>query len=544
MKMLSVKKIALILFLSVSVLGVQLGCIDRPYFGHFSSYQIVSAFIARNMLKERFTELLLPKTDLMIGKKQSLPLNQYPLHSLMAASGVRYLGGSLEFWGRFQAVIFNVGSIILTGLIAGLLFGSGAGWIAAVLMSLSPYALIYGQAFMSESSVLFFLLLSLYLLLSALYRNLDVHPLRLLLASASFSVALVGRIHFLTFLPVFWLIAYFSSQSFRHRLSFILFFSVFALIPSLAWYTHTYFVSIHSDNIHSNLFLQLSGRSLADAHYLSDLNYYRHVFDIFVEKMLTPLAFPFFPIGLFLLKREKGGEKSTFILMAGFLLGISMVILFPQKIMDHEFYLYGVFPFCIIIAAFGLSKIVEKVPELKQWPVVFFFLLLYLAVSARYFVHPIYKFPEEKKELIPMARAIQEKTHPEDWLVIASRGFSELRYYVERPSWDMSFPAIGTELPYYFKKSRFSKVNYQELARLEEAMRDPITWLEYLKNEGASYLVIPNERELDDVPGFRTYLNKYYTKLPLTDHSLFFKLTQPNQTSAQELQDVTTPGGG
>ena len=523
MKTLSLKKIALILFLSASVLGIQLGRIERPYFGHFASYQIVSAFIARNMLKEHFTQLLLPKTDFMIGKKQSLPLNQYPIHSLLAALGAHYFGGSLEFWGRFQAILFNIASIILTGLIAGLLFTSGVGWIAAVLMSLSPYSLIYGQMFMSESSGLFFLLLSLYILLRALYKNRDFNFLKLFIAGICFSLVLVGRIHFLMLLPVFWVIFYFSSQPFRQRFSSTFLFSFFALILPFAWFVYTYFVSIHADNVHSNLFLQLSGRRLADLYYLRDLNYYHHVFDIFVEKMLTPLVFPFLPIGLFLLG-TKG--KTTYILMSGLLSGTSIVVLIPQKVMAHEFYLYGTLPFYIMIAANGVFKLFEAFPVFKRPSVIAFFLMLYLIVSARYFVHPIYKFPEEKNELIPMAQAIREKTQPGDWLVIASRGFSELRYYVDRPSWDISFPAIGTKLAYYFKDPRFSNVDHEKLNQLEQAMYDPISWLEYLKMEGAAYLVVPNERELDGVPEFRIYLDQHYPKLPLTQHSLLFKLTE------------------
>ncbi len=519
------RRIALIVFLATVVFGIQMVKIQRPFFGHFASYQAVSAFVSRNMIKERFSEPLLPKTDFMIGKKRSLPLNQYPFQSVIAALGSFYAGGSLEFWGRFQAIVFNAGSVILTGMIAYLLLGSSVGWIAAVMMCFSPFALIYGQMFMSEAGSLFFLLLSLFWVLSQYLRHEKTKRGILFLAAVSFSVALVGRIHYLVFLPVIWIVIQTSRQSNRTKLMTIALFTFIAVLLPFLWFFYTYVISLRADNVHSNLFLQLGGRRFADSRYLLDPNYYRHVFDIFSEKMFTPLIFPFFCLGAIFLGTQISERRNFAILGANVILGVLIIIFFPQKVLDHEFYLYGMMPFCLIIAAYGVSRVMEMFSVLQQSKVVTFLLLLYLVVSARYFLHPIYKYPDEKRNLLPVANLLRAKTMPTDWLVIASYGYSELVYYADRPSWSIDFSSLGHKLPYYFKNPKFSNLNFRKMSYLEEAMKDPISWLEYLKSEGASYLVVPNEKDLDLVPDFRFYIERNYIPIPLAPHSLLFRLS-------------------
>ena len=50
------------------ILSVQLPGINRPLGGHFASYQSsVMASISRNMLRENFQDILVPKIDFLIG---------------------------------------------------------------------------------------------------------------------------------------------------------------------------------------------------------------------------------------------------------------------------------------------------------------------------------------------------------------------------------------------------------------------------------------------------------------------------------------------
>ncbi len=138
------------IFLVIVVLSIQMAAIERPYLGHFSSYQLVMASMARNMVREDFTDLLLPKVDMLLNGKKALHLNQYPFPSVLAALGVRNFGGSFEFWGRVQAIFLNLLSALFLALIALRLFDKRTGLTAFFIYLLSPFTLIYGQCFMSE----------------------------------------------------------------------------------------------------------------------------------------------------------------------------------------------------------------------------------------------------------------------------------------------------------------------------------------------------------------------------------------------------------
>jgi hypothetical protein len=525
------KKIVLIIFVAGTVLAIQCVRIHRPYFGHFSSYQIVSASMARNMLKENFSELLLPKTDFMIGKKKSMPLNQYPFHSLFAAAGARVFGGSIEFWGRFQAIVFSLLSVLLIGLIAASVFSPLAGWVSACLAAFSPFTLIYGQAFMSESSSLFFMLLSVYLLLAGSRRGEGAGLWRSAIAGFFFSLAVTGRIHFLLILPVLAGRILFAGDAKKTRIVPAGVFLLCAMALPLAWYVFTYFVSIRSDNIHTNLFLQLSGRKLGDQNYLMNPDYYRHVFDILTEKFVTPLAFPFIVLGCLLSGGAAGKDpgRDRVALVWGIILGALMIFLFPQKVMVHEFYLYVLFPFAVIFCGLGISRMMEAFPVLRKGTVILLLMILYLACSSRYFLHPIFKYPSEDKKILPMAEAIRENSRPDDWFIVLGRGFSESVYYADRPSWDMNLDLVGKPLAYFFKDPRFSGADFKKLDALENAMKDPVTWLNYLKDQGARYLIAPRAGDLSGCAVLESYIREHFKKIPTSQDLFFYDLSKAPQ---------------
>lgn len=499
------EKLALALFLVSVPLVIQSVAIQRPFSGHYASYQAtVMASIARNMVRENFSELLLPKTDSLIGGKRSLHLNQYPFPALVAALGVKFLGGSFEFWGRFQAIFFNFLSGICLGLIAWRLFGSSVGWASVAIYALSPYTLIYGQSFMSEAMALFFLLFSFYEFCKFLdtgRKGQDM--LHLVLSALSFSVSVTGRIHLLLFCPVYWLALIYAGRE-RRWLSFILF-SVVAFAMPAAWYAHTYFSSLNSEHVHTSIFIQLSTPQLRKESLLLKPDYYRNVFDTLSQTMLTPLLFPFVFVGLYLMnKRNKG-----FWLTAGAIaFGSLVVILAPEKLMRHDFYLYGVFPFLAVVTGCGLVFTSEASPTLRSRPIVITGLILYVLVSARFFVHPIFKQTGEASHILKVAREVQVKTQPEDRVVVAGQSPAVMLYYVNRPAWPLQFDLLGKPVAPYLKNPRLGQKRLDEMKQLEEAMKDPVSWLQWLRAEGASYLVAQIKGELESVPDLLAYLKK------------------------------------
>ena len=514
------KRILYVICLSALVLGIQLRAINRPFLGHYASYQAtVMASISRNMLRENFSELLLPKTDSIIGGKRSLHLNQYPFPSLVAALGLKLFGGSFEFWGRFQAIVCNAVSIILLGLIAQKLFHERTAWIAATVYALSPFTLIYGQTFMSESMSLTFLLLSLFLLLK-LKPEKSSFPV-ILFSALSFSISVTGRIHLILFYPLFAFLAVLPKS--KNRILNGAIFSFIALAMPAAWYMHTYFAALNVPNIHTNIFLQASAQNPETAKIILTADYWRKVLDIISQMLLTPLLFPFFLIAPFLTNKKGRG---FWIAMSGAIFGLLVLFLIPEKIMKHDFYLYGTFPFIVLVVAFGIEMITEKFPILKTNRAILFFILIYLGISSRVFLHPIFSSPPDKQNVVRVGKIIQAKTQPVNSLIVFGDDPATMLYYSDRAGWPLQPNLVGKPLLPYQKNPHLESQHLTETAQLEAAMKDPVTWFKYLETQGASYLVASVKSELDSTPSLLVYLKKNHEMLSRQDDDFYlFKIS-------------------
>ncbi|HTL46682.1 MAG TPA: glycosyltransferase family 39 protein [Verrucomicrobiae bacterium] len=497
------KKLTILVVLA-GVLLPQTLAIRRPLAGHFGSYQQVMAGMARGFERGHFKNLLLPETDIIVGGERSLHLNQYPFPSLFAAFGDRFLGLGLEFWGRLQAILFNLASIVLIGLIAGALFDRAAGWMTAAIYAFSPYALINGQLFFSEPMAMACLLLAVYLLV----RSEEIGMAEIVGSALALGLAITGRIHLVLFYP---LLAWQSLRRSRQPVSGFLVYSVFAAALPLAWYGFTYFASLNSEHILTNIFFQAAARKVGDQNYLRSLEYYRHIFDILAQTMLTPLVFPFLFAGLAALYLKK--HKAAPFLLGGLAAGGAIAVLSPQKVMAHDFYLYGLFPFVCLCAGWGLRTTAGAFPAAAASRAAFAGLALYFLVSARYFAHPIFTVPPETADDLAAARAVRSLTQPDDKIIVGGDSPATLLYYADRPAWTMQFTEFGKGLPYYLNNPKFSKRSAQIIQEEEEAMKDPVTWLEYLKGQGAHYFAVPRRAELDKETPLAGYLKGHYAEL-------------------------------
>ncbi|GEM_PF-1007956 len=522
------KQILLGLLLGLAILAVHLPKIQRPFLGHYSSYELVMASMARNMAKENFSDFLHPKTDLLVNGKRSLHLNQYPFSSLIAAMGVRSAGGSFEFWGRFQSMVFNLLSVLLVGLIASRLFNSRIGWLSALIYAFSPYALIYGQKFISEPMALCALLFSLFLLLSS--ENGRFPWMSTLLSGLFFSLAVTNRVHFILFFPVWFLYLLVTRRIWSVRMLHASIFSFFALAMPVAWYGYTLLLAsdpLYKDHILINIYLSVGPgmyHKLGDPLYLFNPNYYKDVFNTVSQTMLTPLLFPFPFLGIILARKR---EKGFWFTVGGVLLGALLIFVSPRKVAVQDFYLYGLFPFLCFLAAAGIDPLLEKFSALRRPASVYFFLAFYLGISARYFAHPIFKYPEDENQIKAVRERIESETRPEDVLIISGNQPAIMAYYADRPVVTLQLSHIGKSLPPYMKNSNLTPAAQAEVNRLEESMKDPVTWLEYLRSRGASYFLALEKEDLESVPALLTHLEKRYKNLSSkNDDFLFIRIAK------------------
>ena len=514
------------LILLAGVLAVQLSHIQRPYFGHFASYQnVVMASVSRNMIRENFTDLLNPKTEVLVAHKKSLHLNQYPTPSLIAALGSRYVGGSLEFWGRFQAVLFNLCSILLIGLIATRLKSPDFGWITATIFAFSPFTLIYGQMFMCEPIALCSMLLSLFLLLP---KDSSAEPsmVRITLAGLAFAITLLSRIHYLIFIPCcyFMIVKRFTfSDLFK---TFWFTFVSFAM--ATPWYAYTYYMTHHCDYVMTSMFLQGEEWKFFDRHFLRQPEYWKRIFDAISQTMLTPLLFSMFLLGFFSASRRSFAYRLA---LMGILLGFSLVLIWPSKLVEHDFYLYGAFPFVCLMTAFAIEAMGNYFPVLKKKSAIVIVVLLYLFVSARYFSHPIFKYPEQNLNFLKIATSLDRQIGPNDRIAVLGANAPDLFYYLNRPGGALEFTGFGKGLPKYMYHKTRSAAVLRELKEFADA-KDPIALLECCVRHGTVYLITTSREELDKYPEVLSYLKRNYqeiTSQAITPYCYAFRFSVPQK---------------
>lgn len=494
------RKWILAILCSLAVIYLQTFRIERPYLGHFASYQgTVMAEISRNMIREDFPGIFLPKTDVLIVEPwRTLHLNQYPFPSVLAAAGVKFFGGSLEFWGRFQAILFNFFSVVLLALIAATLWGSMAGWTAGILFLLAPFSLIYGQMFFSEPQALFFLLLAFWLLLRS---KAHVTPRwKIVLSAFCFSVAVTSRVHYVLFLPAY---VFFALQRTR-RLVTAGAYVVTALILPAFWYGFTYLVlMVEPMRVHTTLFSQMTAFEGAGAGAsLFALSYWKHVLLIFGGRMLTPMIFPFALWGAVMLFKARVYRILFFLIAAG---GLIPVFLLPQKILDHEFYLYGFFPFVILAASFCISRILAvETRVVRPWSIAIF-LFLFAAISLRLSIRPMFVVSSGEQRALVAVNAARELSEPSDIFIVGGEDTAPVSYYLDRRSYGLSFEKPRTLPSYYWNRS-FTLGQRSVLSEMETAMQDDVAYLQYLKKMGASYVLLIGRSCFESRPELIGYL--------------------------------------
>jgi hypothetical protein len=508
----------LALVVLIFVLCVQLWEINRPYGGHFGSYQCVMADMAQNYIREDSSQILRPKLDSLLQMKKALHLNQFPFPSLFVSMIIKGVGGEVEFWGRFQSVVWNLLSILLVGLVGKRLFNNEVGFASAVLFALSPYALIYGQSFMSEPFSLFMLLQGIYFYLKD--RDKSQLTLMTFLVGLCFSVAVTGRIHFILGMPIF-----IFDVLLRHRTKGLLkFFSLgllTVLLPFL-WYGYTYYISVNTPNVMTNIFLQAQERSLIDKKYLLNPEYYKLLLDIFSQRFMTPVVFPFIVAGVVLLIIR---VKENFLWIGFVLLNAMLLILSPQKVMDHDFYLYALFPFLALGAGYGFVAFLRAFQIKKKGLLIAGLLLLYTVFSARYFAHPIYKDDLPHQLYKNAVKAIEEHVKVDDPIVVFGNGLAIMAFYADRPYWAMDADSEGKKLPYYLRNPKYRGVRMEEILAEEKTQESFEDWLEALKTQGAKYFIAYSRSDLEEKSRFHHYLREKYQMLSKeTDSFYMFKL--------------------
>ncbi len=491
-----------ILLILVLIMGflLKVPALNNPLVGHFGSYQIINAMMADMMNWNSLSSLVIPKTFIMIHGKPALHLLYYPFASFAAFSLHSLLGITVDFWGRFQAAFFMLLSSILVYQIALRTFNRKTALLATFLFTFSPMVLVTGISFQNEAVGLFFLLASYLILI------MQPNSLGILFSGFIFSLAVVARIHFLVCFPVFVLVLRQKKSSVKN----IVLFSFFAALPLSFWLGFTYYLDKTSDHVMTSFFSQVSEGRVLKLSSMFHSSFYRRLLDIVIGEWLTPILFPFAFISLFNLDQK----KAPFILWA--LCTLSMIVLIPEKVTNHSFYLICGVPAACILAAIFLDSISSSLNRVS-WTA---FFVLFFLLTLRYYL-PVMLSPSQMSfSIIPELGRKIEQSVDKDAKIIASYGSSpELLYYSKHCGWPFG---VGMSL------APSESMSTRHRQAMELGYGDPVKWLEYLRTEGAQYLVIGEPEAFQARTEFNGYVRSHYREISTgNDHSfLIFDVTK------------------
>ncbi len=505
----------IILIMAFSTM-VRMVAITKPLLGNFSSYQTVWAMMARFMEQEGFRDLLNVKVNVLVNGQPGLHLLSYPLASLVAAILHTLGGGSLDFWGRFQAILFSVSSIPFFYHLVRRLGGDSVAKVSTFVYAFSPLNVIYGQSFMNEACALFFLLSGLYTLVAALAKE---KTMLFILSGGLMGIAIFSRLHMgHLYLPIGYLFWKRFGIRFPFNRKFIFYFLPSLILP-LAWYGYAHWASLRYDHIYYDLSMQQNFVKRGLTENLLSPVFYQNLFDNVGQLIFTPVGLGFFILGLFSSKNFP--ERR----LLGFWLASVFVYFIPlsDKVMHENFFTLPLVPVGAIYAGIGFeaaTKGVAKAAGLR--PV---FACLFLLFSLRAFFNPLRAVPEEDKNLLPVALEVQQIVPPEAILVAARGSAPDLLYYSNRNGWPFYLAQKQDFRPQYVI-GKWNQINPDRRLLMDEAKGDAGKWLEFLRKEGADYFVASNAEEFLREKAFADYVEGRYLKVATKTPFVLFDLNK------------------
>jgi len=472
--------------------------IDQPFLGHFGSYQAIVAMIATEYAKQDFHNFLYPNSFLLVNGLPALEMIYYPFAAFVAAALWKYFGGSLDYWGRMQSMLFTATAIVISYYCAKKLQPNKkyALWVA-LFVAVSPMGLIYGRSFMNESSALCFLMVSF---LSLQYWAETRKLVYLIVSGILFSVALILRLHFISAFLAYLFFIY--KQPRDRKLKILVIFFITSFLLTGFWFWHTYQIVIHYSNVHTSLFVQLEKRPFPDILLLNPSFYVKVFAKEFFFRLYGPIVSLLMIASLFL----NFIRKNLWILL--FYLGsFLLTILSPSKFYDHPFYLLPlVFPGALLAASM-MTEIVERIPNRGS----LFLIALVIISNVVVYWKPAFSQPSDQQIFFEAVKYIRSRTHSSDRVLALHGTSTDFLYYLNRNGYSFQ---IGPDrrADTYLNLKRRGNLSEEDYRQKLEASKNAISWLEYMKQKnGTNYFAGVPKSDLDKDPNFRDYLKEKYT---------------------------------
>jgi 4-amino-4-deoxy-L-arabinose transferase-like glycosyltransferase len=360
----------------------------------------------------------------------------FPVSAYLSGWLWKTFGGSLDIWGRATAVIFIAAAVGVLFLLVGRRHGERAALGSALVLALSPVAVIYGQSFMLEASLVFFTVFTFYCLdaWSAGHRGAWVS-----LGAVSFALLLLTKIYMLVLIVPLAAEVVRDARTEcddtakagicrRSRYLIPLLAAVAAIVPAAFWYWDAYVTSAPGSPSADRIFYSV--RQSASVHrpphpLLWSPDFYRQMLDDLAGLVLTPIGLAVTLVGFLHCEWRRYG--------LWLLASVILVALLPKKFYEMNYYWMAVLlPLCVVG---GLGWHVVSLRIRPSRLAAAGLLVIALLFSLRYAARPAWVTPEEDRHVVAAGMAVQAIADGGEPVVTMHGTTIDLLYYCNRPGW-------------------------------------------------------------------------------------------------------------
>jgi 4-amino-4-deoxy-L-arabinose transferase-like glycosyltransferase len=470
------------------VLGVAIRVVGltQPFVDFWSWRQSDVAMIAENFSRNGF-QVFFPQIN-WAGPAPGYVGTEFQLVPLLAALLYR-LFGVHEWIGRAVSVAFFAASLPVFFLLVRRLYTARAALAAVSVYIAVPLSIFSSRSFMPDMPALSLALVALYL-----FTRWLEHDSPLVFTGVSLALALAFLVKpfvaTIGFALLYLAIGKYGRGWVRTPRLWAL--ATLAVLPSLVWYAHAYYVSISNPPYH---FFGSGGVGLGS------LKGYAEIANEVVFVSLTPTVAVLASVGLLVRPRRPGGVVFHY-----WLIGV-LVFLVTVARNPHQWYQLALVPIAAALAGAALDRLAD--PLVRAWgrgpaTCVGLLLCLGLGFSAYREVAPLYQ-----PWALPAFRAgvaLRQLASRDALVAVVDMGDPTAIYYSGRKGW-------------HFPQDFGSPV-----AQDVEAIRE----VEALRREGARYLVFLRHTMwwLDRYPDFGRAVTTSYRRVQETEDYVIFDLSR------------------
>jgi hypothetical protein len=482
----------LVLLFAVMFLGVlcRLIYISQPFVDDWSWRQADVAMIAENFYLHGFN-IFYPQIN-WAGNSPGYVGTEFPLVPFLAS--MLYLFFGIQDWiGRSISIGFFALSAPFFYLLVRKISNERSAMFAVGVYTLAPLSVFSSRSFMPDMASLSFSIVAFYLFTEWLRRKKTIWLFAATCAATSLAI-LVKLPAIIIGVPLLYL----AWQEYGAKLVLrrdLWAFAGLSLALPLAWYYHTYLVSISHYPHH-----MFGSGGIA----IESLGWYLSIVHGAAASGLTLIVSAAMVIGIFLAPETKFGR-----LFHWWLLAILLFLFVAGQGHRHPWYLLPIVPVAAALAGRAFDFVLSRIPQPAQlrisiiFGLTFLFSLSYLSFV---YVKPLYE--PLRMAALHAGRELNRIVPPEALIAVADGGDPTCLYYSKRKGW------------HYL----------EDFGNAPRDSQEAIAEVDRLRKQGASYLIFIRYtfRWLKQYDHFRAYLNSRYRRVKDTQDYIIFDLTNAN----------------